>query len=85
MWIERNHCKENLFTFARQYPNGILIKKSRQAANSKRIIDTVSNFLGGNIIKIIPPYKKEIYVRFLAGSGRNQFYASSSQQQKKQY
>jgi hypothetical protein len=85
IWIERNHCKENRFTFALQYPNEILIIKSRQAANSKSIIDTVSNFLGGNIIKIIPPYKKEMYVRLLAGSGRNHVTASSSQRQMMQY
>jgi hypothetical protein len=36
-WIERNHCKENLFTFARQYPNGTLIKKIIEAANTKGI------------------------------------------------
>ena len=70
IWIERNHCKENFFTFALQYPNEILMIKSRQAANSKSIVDTVSNFLAGNIIKISPPCKKEIYLQFLAGSGK---------------
>ena len=35
--------------------------KSIHAANNKSINKTLSNFWGGNIIKTIPPGKKEIY------------------------